>query len=90
MSRKCADSPALRATCGARRARNRWRIYEALEKAGTSGAAIARQLGVSRAAVSNVITGNGHSPVVLDALREAGVPEKYLYDPRQSAAKEVA
>lgn len=90
MSRKGVDSPALRAACGARRARNRWRIFEALEKAGTNSAAIARQLGIQRASVSKVITGNGHSPVVLDALREAGVPEKYLYDPRRTAAEEVA
>lgn len=90
MRRTCADSPALRAACGARRARNRWRIYEALEKAGTSGAAIARGLGLERASVSKVITGNGHSPAVLDALREAGVPEELLYDPRRTAAKEVA
>lgn len=90
MSRTGVDSPALRAACGARRARNRWRIYEALEKAGTNGAAIAKQLGLTRAGVCKVITGNGHSPVVLDALREAGVPEKYLYDPRRMTAKEVA
>ena len=32
--------------------------------------------------VLKVINGNGHSPRVLDALREIGVPEKYLFDPR--------
>ena len=90
MNRKGADNPSFRAACGARRARNRWRIYEALEKAGTNGAEIARQLGIKRASVSKVITGNGHSPIVLDALREAGVPEKYLYDPRRVVAEDVA
>jgi len=32
--------------------------------------------------VSKVITGGGHSPKVLDALLELGVPEKLLFDPR--------
>lgn len=80
----------LRAACGAHRARCRWRIYEVLALAGTSGAGIARQLGLKRASVSKVIAGNGHSPLVLDALREAGVPEKYLYDPRRVTVEEVA
>lgn len=90
MTRTCAGSPLLRAACGARRARCRYRIYEALALAGTSGACIAKQLGLKRASVSKVITGNGHSPLVLDALRDAGVPEEYLYDPRRIAAEEVA
>lgn len=90
MGRTCAGSPMLRAVCGARRARCRYRIYEALALAGTSGAAIAKQLGIRRASVSKVITGNGHSALVLDALRDAGVPEKYLYDPRRVTVEEVA
>lgn len=90
MTQTCDGSPMLRAACGARRARFRFRIYEALALTGTSGAAIARQLGLQRASVSKVISGNGHSPVVLDALRDAGVPEEYLFDPRRVTIEEVA
>lgn len=59
------------------------RIYEALRRNGRSAAVIAYELGISRTAVSATILGKSHSPRILDALREAGVPEKYLFDPRK-------
>ena len=59
------------------------RIYEALRRNGRSAAVIAYELGISRAAVSATILGKRHSPRILDALRDAGVPEKYLFDPRR-------
>lgn len=62
------------------------RIHEALRHAGQSAAGVACTLGVSREAVSATILGKNHSARVLDALREAGVPEKYLFDPRMELA----
>ena len=43
-------------------------------------------------AVSATILGKNHSERVLNALRSAGVPEKYLFDPRrvEAAGKEAA
>ena len=60
------------------------RIHEALRRNGRSAAVIAYELGVSQSAVSATILGKNHSPRVLDALRAAGVPEKYLFDPRNT------
>ena len=53
---------------------------------------VAYELGISRASVSATILGKNHSARVLDALRSAGVPEKYLFDPRrvEAAGKEAA
>ena len=62
------------------------RIHEALRRAGRSSSVIAHELGVSREAVSATILGKNHSARVLDALRAAGVPEKYLCDPRTELA----
>lgn len=59
------------------------RIHEALRRNRRSAAVIAYELGVSRSAVSATILGKNHSFRILDALREAGVPEKYLFDPRK-------
>lgn len=68
------------------------RIHEALRRNGRSAAVIAYELGISQAAVSATILGKNHSTRVLDALRSAGVPEKYLFDPRRVEAtrKEAA
>ena len=59
------------------------RIHEALRRNRRSAATVAYELGISRTAVSSTILGKNHSPRVLDALRAAGVPEKYLFDPRR-------
>ena len=68
------------------------RIHEALRRNGMSAAVVAYELGISRASVSATILGKNHSARVLDALRSAGVPEKYLFDPRrvEAAEKEAA
>lgn len=79
-----------RQKCGSDRCYWSGRIYEHLRRAGMNGQTIADSLGVSRANVSRTITGKGHSPRVLDALRAAGVPEKYLFDPRRDGGKEAA
>ena len=53
-----------------------------LDAQGLSGAALARQLGISDVAVYRTLSGKLHSPTVLDWLRAHGAPEKYLCDPR--------
>ena len=83
-----AGSTITRATCGERRCFYSWRIHEALAWRGTSSAGLARELGISTAAMSRTITGKSHSPRILDALRDMGVPEKYLFDPRRMAGDE--
>lgn len=75
-------SKITRATCGEKRCFYSYRIHEALARAGISAAGLAREIGVSKGAVSNVLAGRSHSPYILDALRSIGVPEKYLCDPR--------
>lgn len=85
-----AGSAITRAACGERRCFYSWRIHEALARRGTSSARLARDLGISTAAMSRTITGKSHSPRILDALRSMGVPEKYLFDPRRMAGKEAA
>lgn len=58
------------------------RIYEHLKRRGMSASTVACDLGMTPQAVSQTINGRRHSARVLDALRAAGVPEKYLFDPR--------
>lgn len=76
----------VRRRCGAARARMRFRIHEALDRAGMDLTKLAKGIGVSRPAVSNVVLGRTHSPRILQALRDAGVPEQYLYDPERAGA----
>ena len=78
------------AACGQKRARAVYRIHEALARRGLKSCDLARDLGISTSAMSQTLTGKHHSRRVLDALREAGVPEKYLFDPRRQAVQEVA
>ena len=75
---------------GIHRARNKRKIQECLDGVGLNQAMIAARAGVSEPAVSCVISGKRHSPAVLNALREAGVPEKLLCDPRRGAREAVA
>lgn len=76
-------TPELRRQLGARRAEVSHLILHELRSKGYSGAALARQLGCSCNNVSRTIIGGAHSPMVLDALRELGIPEEYLFDPRR-------
>ena len=71
-----------RAKLGEQRCYWAMRIHEALRRNGWSAAALARELDISQSAVSATILGKNHSPRVLDAVRSAGVPEEYLFDPR--------
>lgn len=72
----------FRRRLGAKRAEVSHIISHEMRVRGYSGAALARALGCSGANVSRTINGSVHSPLVLDALRELGVPERYLFDPR--------
>lgn len=85
------DKMMLRADMAQKRCFFSLRIHEALRWNGRSATVLARELGVSCEAVSATILGKNHSARVLDALRAAGVPEKYLFDPRrmEAAGKEA-
>lgn len=82
-------STMTRRELGAKRCRYSMRIYEILARQGISGKDLGVLAGVSQQMVSSVITGRNHSKKVLDALRIAGVPEKYLFDPRKVETEEV-
>lgn len=83
------ENAIMRAKLGEQRCFWSLRIHEALRRNGRSAAVIAYELGVSQAAVSATILGKNHSPRILDALRGAGVPEKYLFDPRRASLPET-
>lgn len=73
------------AKCGTERKRNRMKIRAALLHNEKTERTIANQLGITPQAVCRVIAGLAHTPAILDALRQAGVPEKYIHDPRLGA-----
>lgn len=74
-------TPEVLRNLGIERSKVSHLIYHELRQKGYSGARLARELGCSTANVSKTITGVYHSDMVLDALRELGVPEEYLFDP---------
>lgn len=71
-----------RQECGRRRYLCRYRIRAVLVEQGISMAGLGRRLGVTAEIVSATVLGKKHSPKVLNALREIGVAERYLFDPR--------
>lgn len=73
-----------RELCALKRHEARYRIREVLDAKEISCAELGRRIGVSGTFVSRVIYGKSHSQRVLNALRELGVPEKYLFDPRST------
>ena len=86
MSRRRAGTPVTRAELGALRCGVAKRIYEALQRKGRTAGVVAES------AVCATVRGCNHSERILDALRSAGVPERYLFDPRRMApvGKEAA
>lgn len=76
------NNTSVRAKIGEQRCFYSMRIHEALRRNGRTATVIAYELKVSLSAVSATILGKNHSTRILDALRDAGVPEKYLFDPR--------
>lgn len=65
-------------------------IQKILDDAGMTQASFARLVGLTKQAVSATLNGTCHSPTVLDKLRELGVPEKFLCDPRNSNSGRAA
>lgn len=88
MSTERRGSKLTRAACGEKRCFYSYRIHEALARAGISAASLAKEIGVTKSAVSNVLAGRSHSPYILNALRNTGVPERYLFDPREESGSE--
>lgn len=78
---KTKRMPGKRLECGMERFRVRRRIQEHLDRLGLTQSGLAREMGVCHQLVSATVSGEKHSPVVLNKLRELGVPEKYLFDP---------
>lgn len=73
-----------RAELGARRCAQRWCIRQEMERNGLSTIrSLAQYVGVSTEIVSKTLLGEKHSPKVLDALRNLGIAENLLFDPRQ-------
>lgn len=80
MSSKMQGVQSLR--LGLERAKKRRRIQEVLDAQGMNFMGLARYAHVSHTAVYKTVSGQIHSPRVLQALRELGVPECYLFDPK--------
>ncbi|MGE4264259.1 MAG: XRE family transcriptional regulator [Desulfovibrio sp.] len=78
-----------RLECGLARNRVRRRIQEHLDRAGRSMADVGRELGVTRQLVAATVAGANHNARVLSKLRELGVPERYLFDPRCPESEQV-
>lgn len=76
-------------TLGLARYKMRWRILEALEaqKPSLGLQDIADRVDISYQAVRRTFLGDLHSQRVLQAFRDAGVPEKYLFDPRRQGLR---
>jgi hypothetical protein len=73
---------ARRKELGAARATIRHILGAEMMRRGYNGRRLARELGCSDGIVSDVLRGHKHSPRVLGGLRNIGVPEYLLYDPR--------
>lgn len=71
--------------CGLRRYQRRNFIKAAIISSGMTQAVLADLVGVSQQAVSATVNGYIHSERVLNKLREIGVPEKFLFDPRKDS-----
>ncbi|WP_035066264.1 hypothetical protein [Nitratidesulfovibrio termitidis] len=74
-----------RADCGHRRGDASDFIRRELRRRNHTMRSLAALIGLSGEAVAKTVRGELHSPRVLDALRDLGVPEKYLFDPRKLA-----
>lgn len=76
-------TPEVKRQLGAQRAAVKHLLTHEMRLLGHTATSLARALGCSQGNVSKVLNGYHHSPLVLDALRELGVPEQYLFDPRR-------
>lgn len=69
---------------GRRRADSKREIQRILDSKGKNFVDVAVVAGVTRQTVSATMNGYRHSPRVLNALRNLGVPERLLFDPRRT------
>ncbi len=79
-----------RVQAGVARNKVRRRIQEHLDAHGLSMASFGRRIKVARQTVYATIVGEKHSRKVLYALKELGVPEKYLFIPEGRNNEEAA
>lgn len=79
--------PLNRNECSQRRYQARYKIRAVLDEHDMSMSELARRIGVSAVSVAATVRGKNHSRKVLGALREIGVPEEYLFDPRITQAE---
>jgi hypothetical protein len=77
-------TPEFRRALGARRDEVGHLIRHEMRMRGYTSKSLAQKIGCTGACVSRTISGGLHSAIVLDALREIGVPEEYLHDPRRA------
>lgn len=68
---------------GRGRADSKRDIQRILDSQGKNLTDVANEAGVTTQTVSATMNGFRHSPRVLDALRNFGVPESMLFDPRR-------
>ena len=68
------------------RASSKREIQRVLDSKGKNFVDVAQMAGVSRQTVSNTMNGYRHCSRVLDVLRNLGVSEDLLFDPRHSKA----
>lgn len=69
---------------GTLRAQAKREIQQVLDHKGKNFVDVAKLAGVSRQTVSATVNGLYHSSKVLNALRQIGVPEELLHDPRRA------
>lgn len=76
-------TPEIRRRLGAKRSQVAHLLHYEMGMRGHTDSSLGRKLGCTPQNVRKTRIGENHSTLVLDALRELGVPEKYLFDPRQ-------
>jgi len=72
----------IRKQSGVLRAKVTHLITYELRIRGWTQARLAADLGITAGAISRVVNGAGHSSQILDKLREIGISENLLHDPR--------
>ena len=71
-----------KAECAQQRYKARFKIREVLDDQDITMNELGRRIGLSAQIVQRTVQGKSHSPRVLEALRQVGVPENLLFDPR--------
>lgn len=82
-------TPELRKVLGKKRYNVSYRIKHEMRVRGYSGRSLSREIGCSDVLISRTVNGDAHNPTVLDALRDIGIPEELLFDPRCATLKKV-